>query len=81
MDDTQQTDISTLSFEEALAELESIVRKLESGDTNLDDAINAYDRGAQLKQHCQTVLAQAKERVDKITLAADGSLDTDRVDL
>jgi exodeoxyribonuclease VII small subunit len=69
-----QPEIDALSFEEALAQLEEIVRQLESGSGKLDDAISAYERGALLKRHCEAKLAQAKAKVDKISLAPDGSV-------
>jgi len=65
-------EIDSLSFEDALAQLEDIVRRLENGSGALDDAITAYERGALLKRHCEAKLAEAKAKVDKITLAADG---------
>ena len=74
-------DIAEMSFEAALAELENIVRKLEEGETSLDDAIGAYERGALLKQHCQKKLDEAKTRVDKITLQSDGTVSTEPADL
>jgi len=69
-----QTEIENLSFEEALAQLEEIVRQLESGSGKLDDAISAYEKGALLKRHCEAKLAEAKAKVDKISLAPDGSV-------
>jgi exodeoxyribonuclease VII small subunit len=66
--------IEKLSFEEALAELEEIVRHLEKGEARLNDAITAYERGAALKKHCEAKLAEAQARVDKIVLGADGSV-------
>lgn len=65
--------IASLSFEEALAELEQIVRSLEAGKVKLDEAVGAYERGAQLKRHCESKLAEAKAKVERIVLAADGS--------
>ncbi|MFT6580906.1 MAG: exodeoxyribonuclease VII small subunit [Alphaproteobacteria bacterium] len=65
-------EISKLGFEEALGELEKIVRDLESGQGALDDAITAYERGAQLKKHCETQLAEAKTRVEKISFSQNG---------
>jgi exodeoxyribonuclease VII small subunit len=65
-------DISSLSFEAALSELEDIVRQLETGKSSLEDAIGAYERGAKLKQHCEKKLNEAKARVEKITLGASG---------
>ncbi|HUB47769.1 MAG TPA: exodeoxyribonuclease VII small subunit [Acetobacteraceae bacterium] len=69
-------DVSGLSFEDALAELEQIVRALESGQQKLEDAINAYERGAALRQHCEAKLAEAEARVAAIVQRADGSLTT-----
>lgn len=70
----QNSDIAKLSFEEALAQLEAIVRGLESGQQKLEDAIAAYERGAALKTHCEAKLAQAEARVQAIVARADGSL-------
>ena len=67
-------DIAALSFEDALAELDRIVRQLEEGRGKLDDAIVAYERGAQLKRHCATKLEEARAKVDRIVLGADGSV-------
>jgi len=71
---SENTDIAALSFEEALAALEAIVRGLESGQQKLEDAIAAYERGAALKRHCEAKLAQAEARVQAIVARADGSL-------
>jgi exodeoxyribonuclease VII small subunit len=70
-------DIVAMSFEEALAELEQIVKRLEEGKGKLDDAIDSYERGAQLKQHCEAKLSEAQGRVDKIVRSPDGSLATE----
>jgi exodeoxyribonuclease VII small subunit len=67
-------EIASLSFEEALAELEQIVRRLETGSAKLDEAIGAYERGALLKRHCEAKLREAQSRVEKIVLNADGSI-------
>lgn len=67
-------DIASLSFEDALAELERIVRGLESGQQKLADAIAAYERGAALKRHCDARLAEAENRVQMIVAGADGAL-------
>ena len=73
-------DVAALSFEEALAELEQIVRGLESGKQNLEEAIGAYERGAALRQHCEAKLAEAEARVAAIVERADGTLTTRDVD-
>ena len=73
-------DIKKLSFEAALSELENIVRELESGRGALDDAINAYARGAHLKSHCETKLKDAQTRIDKIVLGAEGDVNTEPAD-
>jgi exodeoxyribonuclease VII small subunit len=64
--------VDTLSFEEALAELEKIVRQLESGAGDLKASIAAYERGVALRQHCEARLKEAESRIEKITLGADG---------
>ena len=66
--------ISGLSFEDALAELERIVRGLEGGQLKLEDAIGQYERGAALRRHCEAKLAEADARVQAIVERADGSL-------
>lgn len=65
--------VADLSFEDALAELEKIVRDLETGQAKLDDAIAAYERGAALKQHCEAKLREAQAKVDKIVTGPDGA--------
>lgn len=67
-------DVTGLSFEDALAELERIVRGLEGGQQKLEDAITAYERGALLRRHCEAKLAQAEARVQAIVERADGSV-------
>lgn len=67
-------DIAALSFEKALAELEEIVSKLESGAAPLEESIALYERGAALKAHCEAKLKSAQEKIDKIVVGpnADG---------
>lgn len=67
--DTIATD---LSFEDALKELEVIVRQLESGDVPLDASISLYERGDLLRSHCQKRLDVAQARIEKIRVGADG---------
>ncbi len=67
-------EIAALSFEDALAELERIVRGLEGGQQKLEDAITGYERGAALRRHCEQKLAEAETRVQAIVERADGSL-------
>ncbi|MBW7055439.1 exodeoxyribonuclease VII small subunit [Paracoccus bogoriensis] len=66
------SDINTLSFEEAMRELEATVGKLETGEATLEESIALYERGAALRAHCEARLREAEERVEKITLAANG---------
>ena len=67
-------EIAALSFEDAIAQLEAIVRDLEAGNRSLEDSIEAYSRGAQLKAHCEAKLREAQDRVERIAKAADGSV-------
>lgn len=73
-------DVAKLSFEDALAELEQIVSKLETGKSKLDDAIGAYERGALLKRHCEAKLREAQMKVEQIQLQPDGSLSVKPLD-
>ncbi len=70
---SEPADISAMSFEQALAELEQIVARLESGQAPLEDSIRMYERGAVLKAHCETRLEAARLRVDKIVVGASGA--------
>jgi exodeoxyribonuclease VII small subunit len=77
-------DLAGLPFEKALAELESIVARLERGDVPLEESLSIYARGEALKAHCETLLRSAEARIEKITLGSDGTpkgvepLDMDR---
>lgn len=71
---TKNSDIVGLSFEKASQELEEIVKKLESGNLDLEVAIQLYGRGNQLRIHCEKILADAKLKVDSIDLR-DGSIE------
>jgi exodeoxyribonuclease VII small subunit len=73
-EDAMTPDIAKLSFEDALKELEDIVKTLESGKGKLDEAIRSYERGAALKKHCERKLAEAQSRIEKIALGADGTV-------
>jgi exodeoxyribonuclease VII small subunit len=69
-------DITKLSFEEALEELENIVSKLEDGSINLEESIEEYTRGVHLKNHCETKLKEATLKVEQITIDKDGKFST-----
>ena len=70
---SEPVDIAALSFEQALAELEQIVGRLESGQAPLEDSIRMYERGAALKAHCEARLDAARLRVEKIVMSAGGA--------
>ena len=72
--DIAPADIESMSFEDALAELEQIVRRLEAGQVKLDEAILCYERGTQLKRHCERKLNEAQQRVDRIVVGPDGAV-------
>ncbi len=65
--------ISEMSFEEAMAELEAVVERLERGDVPLEESISLYERGAALKKRCEAKLKEAEEKVAAITLDAEGN--------
>ena len=66
------TPVAEMTFEQAMAELEQVVGRLERGDVALDESITLYERGAALKKRCETKLKEAEEKVAAITLDADG---------
>lgn len=70
-------DIAKMSFEEAFEELKEIVGTLESGEGKLDQAIEAYQRGAALKRHCEEKLRDAQQKIEKISLTAEGQVKTE----
>ena len=72
--------VAKLSFEEAMAELEQVVARLEAGDVALEESITLYQRGAALKAHCDAKLADAQARVEKIRQGEGGALGTEPFD-
>jgi len=68
-----ENDVAELTFEAALKRLEEIVRKLESGEASLDDAIKLYGEGDRLKQQCEARLQAAQARIEQIQFGRDGS--------
>lgn len=72
--------IKDLSFEDALGELETIVRDLESGKAPLEKSIEVYERGVALKKHCESRLRDAQAKIEKITVKQDGSVTTEPLD-
>ncbi len=69
----ENIDVSKLSFEQALDQLEKIVDRLERGDVALDESIKIYEQGEALKKHCATLLQAAEDKVEKIRVGADGT--------
>jgi exodeoxyribonuclease VII small subunit len=66
------SDITQLTFEKAIEELESIVARLEGGKVPLEESVAIYERGETLKRRCEELLRQAETRIEKITLDASG---------
>lgn len=72
MTDAAPTNVTDLSFEDALKRLEAIVSRLESGEASLDESITLYAEGDKLRGQCEARLAAAQARIEKITLGQDG---------
>ncbi|HSQ94978.1 MAG TPA: exodeoxyribonuclease VII small subunit [Croceibacterium sp.] len=70
--DDQGPDLSRMTFEDALKALEEVVRKLETGEVPLDESISLYERGEQLRKHCQARLDAAQARIEKIVAGPNG---------
>ena len=77
----EETPIAALSFEQALAELESVVTRLERNDVPLEESLTLFARGAALRDHCEDKLKAAEARVTEITQGLDGALRTRPVDI
>lgn len=77
---SQQTDVATLSFEDALHELEGIVKRMETGEAELEHAITDYARGMELKAHCERKLADARMKVEKVVEGEGGAKNTESFD-
>ena len=72
--------VENLSFEQALAELEEIVKKMDSGQENLELAINSFERGVQLKNYCEKKLQEAKLKIEKITKLENSNVVLEKVE-
>jgi exodeoxyribonuclease VII small subunit len=72
MVENANADVKRLTFERAIEELESIVKRLEEGKVPLEESVAIYERGEALKRRCEELLKQAEARVEKITLDASG---------
>ena len=75
MNAMNHADITAMSFEAALAELETIVTRLEKGDAPLEESIALYERGEALRAHCEARLQQAEAKVEKIRRGQSGAPD------
>lgn len=72
MSETAKTDVTQLSFEKALEELERIVGRLERGDVALEESIEIYERGEALRARCDTLLKAAELKIEKIKAGRSG---------
>ena len=78
MAESVNADVKRLTFERAIEELESIVKRLEEGKVPLEESVTIYERGEALKRRCDELLRQAEARVDKITTDAGGQSNRNR---
>jgi exodeoxyribonuclease VII small subunit len=69
-----KNDISKMEFEEALKELESVVKILEDGKISLKESVDLYERGILLKKHCDGILESTQFRINQISIGKDGSV-------
>ena len=72
MADSNNADITKMSFERAIEDLETIVKRLEEGKVPLEESVAIYERGEALKRRCEELLRQAEARVERITLDSSG---------
>jgi exodeoxyribonuclease VII small subunit len=71
---TADEDVSALTYEQALEQLDSLIVQLEKGDIPLDEAISAYERGSRLAAHCAQLLDRTEQRVSQLVVGGDGGL-------
>jgi len=75
------TDIEKLSFEQALAKLEGIVKELEDEKITLAESISKFEEGVKLSGHCLNKLNEAEKKIEELTKTGDGKLLTKELDL
>jgi exodeoxyribonuclease VII small subunit len=73
--------IEKMSFEEALAELEEIVNKIDTGQESLADAVSSFEKGVALKNHCEKMLKETKFKIEKITITAENKIEFTEVEV
>ena len=71
---TAEDGITALTYEVALAELDTLITKLEGGSIALEEAIGAYERGVVLAQHCADLLERTEQRVNQLVVSASGAI-------
>lgn len=72
---------ANISFEEALKELEEIVKKIDNGQESLETAVNSFERGILLKNHCEKKLKEARLKIEKITKLADSTVVLEEIEV
>jgi exodeoxyribonuclease VII small subunit len=77
---TEEKSIENMTFEEALAELEEIVKKIDTGGESLDLAIKSFERGIKLKNYCSAKLKEARLKIEKITKLENNEITTEEVE-
>ena len=80
-ENSKQAAVAKLTFEQAIEELETIVKRLEDGKVPLEESVEIYERGETLKRHCEELLRKAEARVDKITTDVSGNISTTPLDM
>ena len=73
--------IEKMSFEEALAELEEIVNKIDTGQESLAEAVASFEKGVALKKHCEKMLKEAKLKIEKVTITAEDKIEFTEVEV
>lgn len=69
------------TYEQAMTELEAVVRQLESNEISLDDSLKAFERGVALTRECELFLNEAKGKVEKLVSDLDGAIKAERFEV
>ncbi len=75
----KQKDISAMSFEDAMKELENILNRIDMGEEPLENAVSAFERAAQLRNHCEKKLELARLRIEKVVGTSEGRVATEEM--
>ncbi|MFK7968682.1 MAG: exodeoxyribonuclease VII small subunit [Rickettsiaceae bacterium] len=73
--------IEKMTFEEALSELETIVKRIDTGQESLAEAVSSFEFGVALKNHCEKMLKEAKLKIEKVTITSGNKVELTEIEV